>query len=86
MKAFYFVFQGRVDTNVVMACFDAFGKTVTKPTWVILDKALQHTLALFNAKRWEPRGLFIKYLPAYLPELNLIEILWRFTKYDWLPL
>jgi hypothetical protein len=24
-------------------------------------------------------------LPAYAPELNLIEILWRFIKYYWLP-
>jgi DDE superfamily endonuclease len=24
-------------------------------------------------------------LPAYAPELNLIEILWRFMKYYWLP-
>ncbi len=25
------------------------------------------------------------YLPGYSPELNLIEILWRFIKYGWLP-
>jgi hypothetical protein len=25
-------------------------------------------------------------LPAYSPELNLIEILWRMIKYHWLPL
>src|SRR2546429_780670 len=27
----------------------------------------------------------IKYLPAYAPELNLIEILWRFLQYSWRP-
>ena len=26
-----------------------------------------------------------EYLPSYAPELNLIEILWRFMKYYWLP-
>ena len=31
------------------------------------------------------RGFIIKYLPPYSPELNLIEILWRFMKYYWLP-
>jgi DDE superfamily endonuclease len=31
------------------------------------------------------RGLMVKYLPAYAPELHLIEILWRFMQYDWLP-
>ena len=30
-------------------------------------------------------GLIVKYLPAYSPELNLIEMLWRFIKYYWLP-
>jgi hypothetical protein len=25
-----------------------------------------------------------QYLPSYSPELNLIEILWRFIKYYWL--
>ena len=35
--------------------------------------------------QWVRRGLIIKYLPAYAPELNLIEILWRFMKDYWLP-
>ena len=35
--------------------------------------------------KWVKRGLIIKYLPPYSPELNLIEILWRFMKYYWLP-
>ena len=26
------------------------------------------------------------YLPPYCPELNLIEIVWRKLKYEWLPL
>jgi transposase len=29
--------------------------------------------------------LFLKFLPTYSPELNIIEILWRFIKYEWLP-
>jgi len=35
--------------------------------------------------QWVKRGLIIKYLPPYSPELNLIEILWRFMKYYWVP-
>ena len=35
--------------------------------------------------QWVKRGLIIKYLPPYSPELNLIEILWRFMKYYWIP-
>ena len=35
--------------------------------------------------KWVQKGLIIKYLPPYAPELNLIEILWRFMQYSWLP-
>jgi hypothetical protein len=60
-------------------------KRIHKPTWVILDNALQHTSGAFTFKAriptWEKRGLFVQYLPAYSPELNSIEILWRFIKY-----
>ena len=34
---------------------------------------------------WVKRGLIIKYLTPYSPEINLIEILWSFMKYHWLP-
>jgi transposase len=30
------------------------------------------------------KGLEIFFLPTYSPQLNLIEILWRFIKYQWL--
>ncbi len=29
--------------------------------------------------------LIVRSLPTYCSELNLIEILWRFIKYHWLP-
>jgi transposase len=28
----------------------------------------------------------LHYLPTYSPELNLIEMLWKKVKYEWLPL
>lgn len=83
-----FVFEGRVDTPAVIACFDALCKTLTQPTWGVLDNASQHTSHAFKARfpEWEKAGLFLYYLPPYCPELNLIEILWPFIKYHWLPL
>ena len=35
---------------------------------------------------WETKNLKIFRLPSYSPELNLIEILWRFIKYEWIEL
>jgi transposase len=30
--------------------------------------------------------LYIRYLPTYSPELNPIEIVWKFAKQYWLPI
>jgi transposase len=57
------------------------------PTVVVLDNARIHTGAevLTQRDRWLAEGLMLYYLPTYSPELNLIEILWRKLKYEWLP-
>jgi len=83
-----FMVEGTIDTEVVIACFDAFSRTIKRLTIVIVDNASSHTSNRFFEcmGRWEERGLFIYYLPPHCPELNLIEILWRMMKYHWLPL
>lgn len=82
-----FVFEGAIHTGLVIACFDAFCHTLTKKTVVVLDNASIHTSDEFTDRlpSWKKKGLIIKYLPPYSPELNLIEILWRRIKYTWLP-
>jgi transposase len=81
-----YVFTGKITSEVVVTCFDRFVKKITKPTYVIIDNASIHASALFKHMQitWEKQGLFLKFLPPYSPELNLIEILWRFIKYTWL--
>ena len=56
------------------------------PTVVVMDNASIHTSEAFQEEipKWEKQGLSIFYLPEYSPELNLIEILWRFMKYEWI--
>ncbi len=80
-------FKCSIDTDVAVACFDWFSEQITKEAHVILDNASFHTSDGFleNIKKWEEKGLFLMFLPAYSPELNLIEILRRFIKYIWLP-
>jgi transposase len=82
-----FMFEDSIHTGVVIACFDAFCQTITKQTVVAIDNASIHTSEDFEDRLpdWRKQGLMIKYLPAYSPELNLIEILWRRIKYTWLP-
>jgi transposase len=80
--------QGYVDSEIVIACFDQFCHTINKKTVVVIDNASMHTSGKFKSKlgEWEENGLTVKYLPTYSPELNLIEIVWRFIKYSWLSL
>jgi transposase len=80
--------EGWVNSEMVIACFDRFCETVEKETVVIIDNASTHTSHAFKAKlsNWADKGLIVKNLPTYSPELNIIEILWRFIKYQWLPL
>ena len=82
-----FCVEGSVDTDIVIGCFDAFSDTITQKTVVVIDNAPIHKSQAFQKKlpTWEKKGLFLYFLPAYSPELNLIEILWRFIKYFWLP-
>lgn len=80
--------QGYVNSEIVIACFDKFCDTINKKTIVIVDNASMHTSGKFKDKlnEWAENNLIVKYLPPYSPELNLIEIVWRFIKYSWLPL
>jgi len=82
-----YMFEESIHTGVVIACFDAFCKTIKHKTVVMIDNASIHRSEEFEDRIpfWKKQGLIIKYLPTYSPELNLIEILWRRIKYDWLP-
>jgi len=82
-----YVFDKTINTDVVIACFDEFAKTIDKPTYVLIDNAPTHTSDLFleNIEQWEKSQLYIKYFSSYSPDLNLIEILWRKIKYEWMP-
>ena len=80
--------EGRVNSSIMVECFDNFCTTRRRESLVVLDNASVHSSAEFesNIARWEEQGLYIYSLPAYCPELNLIELLWRMIKYHWLPL
>ena len=82
-----YLFDQSVHTGVVIGCFDDFCHTLTKKTIVVMDNASVHRNDEFEQgiPHWKKQGLIVKFLPAYSPELNLIEILWRRIKYSWLP-
>ena len=77
-----------MDSHVVTGCFDLFSERLERPALVLIDNAPIHTSEEFEEEigHWQKDGLYLKFLPPYSPELNLIEILWRKIKYEWLPL
>jgi putative transposase len=59
----------------------------TAPRVVVLDNASLHVSKVVKAQRRElaRRGIYLYYLPAYSPELNRIEPVFRQVKYQEIP-
>jgi transposase len=81
-----FVFEGSMDSNIMIWCLDEVAKNLERETWIVLDNAPIHRSEEFEEKieEWAKLGLKIYFLPAYCPSLNKIEMLWQKIKYDWL--
>ena len=84
---FFEVNETTFNSDKIIDFMDRFNGQIVKKTVVILDNSPIHKSKKFMAKikEWEENDLLIYFLPPYSPELNLIEILWRRIKYQWLP-
>ena len=76
----------RINSEFVAKSLDQFCEQIRKPTVVVLDNAPWHRSSLIQQKisEWRTKNLYVFYLPPYSPQLNMIEILWRKIKYEWL--
>lgn len=81
-----YLLAGALSSSMLVKCVNDFASRLTRKTILILDNASTHTSALFRSHlaSWRTQGLYIQYIPAYCPELNLIECLWKQIKYYWL--
>lgn len=81
-----YVSSQSINSDVVIACIDAFFPKVDKPTVIVVDQSSIHIsdAILDKIEEWLERSITIFVLPSYSPQLNLIEILWRFIKYEWI--
>lgn len=84
---FFEVNQTTFNTDKFILFMDKFANQIVKRTVVILDNSPIHKSKKFmdRIRAWKEKDLLIFFLPPYSPELNLIEILWRRIKYQWLP-
>jgi transposase len=81
-----YTFQDSINSDVVIACIDKFCEKITKKTVLIMDNSSIHQNNFFwdKEEEWANKGLEVFFLPTYSPQLNIIEIFWRFMKYQWL--
>ena len=80
-----YIFEKTITSEVVINFLDQFTEKIKQPTVVVIDNAPIHTSRAFQNKipEWQEKNLEIFWLPTYSPQLNLIENLWRFMKYEW---
>jgi putative transposase len=81
----YRMLEGSCESGEVLGYLDALAQNAEqehKPCVVVLDNALFHTAGVVREREedWKARGLTLYRLPAYCPQLNLIEGVWRRLK------
>ncbi len=82
----YEIHSETINSETVINFFDKFSANLEKHTVVVCDRASIHTsdALLDKLPEWEQKKLEIFWLPTYSPKLNLIEMLWKFIKYEWI--
>lgn len=81
----YRLLEGNCHKSEIVAYLNALARQAEQTatfTVVVLDNAAFHRAKDVQAKRagWEAQGLYLRYLPSYCPQLNLIEGVWRRLK------
>jgi transposase len=84
----YELYDGSFTSQKLINFLDKFSEKITRKTVVILDQSSVHTsnAVLAKLEEWKEKQLEIFWLPPYSPQLNLIEIFWKFLKYEWIKL
>lgn len=82
----YRLLEGSCRSGEVVTYLDLLAEKARregKPVVVVLDRAPFHRAGAVREERptkWEAKGLRLYYLPAYCPQLNPIEGVWRRLK------
>ncbi len=86
-QLFHVATANKVQRTTVIQFLDKVAQEGSRdqPTIVVLDNArIHHNIDQATLDRWlTEHRMVLFYLPAYSPELNLIEMVWREAKYRW---
>lgn len=85
-ELYYEITKGKIDSKFVINFLDKFSENLDRTTVVVMDQASIHTSERLIEKleEWKSKKLEIFWLPTYSPKQNMIEILWKFVKYEWI--
>jgi transposase len=86
--SYFHVVDGTVTHRQVKDAMDGFirARRPDQLTIVVMDNASIHHKAVAEGQwAWLGHKVWAWFLPAYSPELNPIEMLWKKIKYEWLP-
>jgi len=86
----YVMLEGKCTKEAILAFLNAQAQQASqhhKLTVIVLDNASFHKAKLIQAKiqHWQGQNLYLRYLPPYSPQLNLIETVWKRLKAFLLP-
>lgn len=87
-EGYFHPIDGVITHRQVIAAMENFIRLrrPDKLTIIVMDNASIHHKAVETAQwEWWGHRVWVWFLPAYSPELNPIEILWKKIKYEWLP-
>ncbi len=78
--------EQNINSQFILERLEDLSVKLKKLTVIVFDNARIHTSRIIKEriKVWQTRGLYIFYLPRFSPHLNIVEILWRKLKYEWL--
>lgn len=80
------LYEGAANSECVIQTLDELSNNIERTSIIILDNASIHKAKIVQEKmkEWRKKGMLLQFIPAYSPELNLIEILWKMMKHYWL--
>jgi transposase len=87
-EGYFHTVEGAVTHASVREAISGFirSRQAEKLTVIVMDNASIHKKAVAAGQwDWLADWVWIWFLPAYSPELNRIEILWKKIKDEWLP-
>ncbi len=70
----------------MISFLDKFSEQITRKTVGLLAQSSVHTsnAVLAKLEEWKKIFLEIFWLPPDSPQLNFLEIFWKFLKYEWI--